>query len=149
MDLEGVNAKQYVRLRHLKEKICFIFTYTQFILHQRIKKKKTQKTKWPYCMWLCIPEGKPIWQVKILWGESHYQSNEHNKTKSEDMAEWIVLAETPNWQHFQTGNNKRLKVSLKKKKKSSNLAVIQYIFVMVNSEPFNSVTYTSKCNIIY
>lgn len=38
------------------------------------------KKKWPYCMWLCIPEGKPIWHVKILHRESHYQNNGQNIT---------------------------------------------------------------------
>lgn len=42
-------------LRHHEEKL----SHTHFILHQRIEKR-------PYCMWLCIPEGKPIWQVKSL-----------------------------------------------------------------------------------
>lgn len=31
-------------------------------------------------MWLCIPEGKPIWHVKILHRESHYQNNGQNIT---------------------------------------------------------------------
>lgn len=88
--------KQCVRLRHHKEKL----SHTHFILHQRIEKR-------PYCMWLCIPEGKPIWQVKSLqrgepipeqWTKQNHpdESKRHGRVKSH----W---QENLNWQDFKTG----------------------------------------------
>lgn len=59
-------------------------------------------------MWLRIPEGKPIWQIKILQRESHYQNNDQNKTiqnKWKDIASRISLAENANWLHFKTGKS--------------------------------------------
>lgn len=76
------------------------FSHTHFILHQRIE-------KWPYCMWLCIPEGKPIWQVKSLqrgepipeqWTKQNHpdESKRHGRVKSH----WQGNL---NWQDFKTG----------------------------------------------
>lgn len=88
--------KGCVRLRHHEEKL----SHTHFILHQRIEKR-------PYCMWLCIPEGKPIWQVKSLqrgepipeqWTKQNHpdESKRHGRVKSH----WQGNL---NWQDFKTG----------------------------------------------
>lgn len=62
-------------------------------------------------------KGEPLPEQ---WAEQNHPN------KSKDMAEWISLAEDPNWQHFKTGKKFFLKRSL-------NLAVILYIFIRVNS----------------
>lgn len=38
----------------------------RFHIHIFYFASKDWKTALLYCMWLCIPEGKPIWQVKSL-----------------------------------------------------------------------------------
>lgn len=104
--------KGCVRLRHHEEKL----SHTHFILHQRIEKR-------PYCMWLCIPEGKPIWQVKSLQRGSQYQSNGRNKTiqtRVKDMAESNLIGRATLIGRILKLEKGLLKISL-------NLAVILYI----------------------
>lgn len=74
-------------------------------------------------MWLCIPEGKPIWQVKSLQRGSQYQSNGRNKTiptRVKDMAESNLIGR-------KTLIGRILKLEKGLLKIAFNLAVILYI----------------------
>lgn len=89
--------------------------------------------KRPYCMWLCIPEGKPIWQVKILQREIHSQNNDQNKT----------IQTSVKTSHYESHWQKTLiGCILKLFKRSLNLAVCQVFTSLQDSVkplPFNSV----------
>lgn len=55
-------------------------------------------------MWLHIPEGKPIWQVKILQRASHYQDNDQTKTiqtSVKTMHRESHWQENTNWLNFE------------------------------------------------
>lgn len=92
-----------VRLRHCEEKSAS-FSHIHILFCIKGLKKKTR----PYCMWLCIPEGKPTWQVKILRRESHYQSNEQNKTIQTRVKTWQSES---HWQKILIGSILKLEKS--------------------------------------
>lgn len=85
-------------------------------------------------MWLCVPEGKPIWQVKILLKESRYQSDERKPKKKQNTQTRVKTWQSEsqrnklqNWQHFKPKKKEEKKKFWKKN--SVDLAVILYTAV--------------------
>lgn len=110
----GVCAMQTVCQTH---RHCGSFSHTHFISHQRIEKKR------PYFMWLCIPEGKPIWHFKrfVKKGRAITRTMIRTKTTQTCVKTWHCES---HWQKMLIGCIFFLNWKKRFPKRSLNLAVV-------------------------